>query len=86
MDGVLFLVRGSFTSARMARRALDILRQRQIPVLGLVFNRAIFSRYENHYYQQYKDRYRWKPKASRRGGKSGVHETANANSDWKPAA
>ena len=86
VDGVLFLVRGSFTSARMARRALDILRQRQIPVLGLVFNRAIFSRYENHYYQQYKDRYRWKPKASRRGGKSGVHETANANSDWKPAA
>jgi len=33
VDGVLFVVRGSFTSARMAREALDALRQRHVRVL-----------------------------------------------------
>jgi capsular exopolysaccharide synthesis family protein len=66
-DTVLFVVRGSFTSARMARRALDVLKQRRIPVLGLVFNRANFSRYENHYYEQYRDSYGWRPKRGRNG-------------------
>jgi len=65
VDTVLFVVRGSFTSARMARRALDVLKQRRIPVLGLVFNRAKFSRYENHYYGQYRASYGWRPKRGR---------------------
>jgi Mrp family chromosome partitioning ATPase len=60
-DGVLMIVRGSFTSARMARRALDLLRQRQAHVLGLVLNRALPSASEQRYYQQYRRAYRWHP-------------------------
>jgi Mrp family chromosome partitioning ATPase len=56
VDGVLFAVRGSFTSARTARAALNVLRQRHVRVLGLIFNRAVFSRYERYYAQ---DTYRW---------------------------
>jgi polysaccharide biosynthesis transport protein len=56
VDGVLFAVRGSFTSARTARAALNVLRQRHVRVLGLIFNRAVFSRYERYYSQ---DTYRW---------------------------
>jgi succinoglycan biosynthesis transport protein ExoP len=41
VDGVLFVVRGSFTSARKARHALDLLRQRRVNILGLVYNRAV---------------------------------------------
>lgn len=40
MDGVLFVVRGSFTRASLARQALELLYQRQAKVLGLIFNRA----------------------------------------------
>ena len=63
VDGVLFVVRGSFTSARMVREALDALRQRHARVLGLIFNRAISSRFEYHHYQRYKEEYRWQPTA-----------------------
>ena len=64
VDGVLFVVRASFTSARMARGALDALRQRQVQVLGLVFNRAASSPYEYHYHRRYRDAYRWDPEAA----------------------
>ena len=40
VDGVLFVIRAEFTSARVARAALDSLYQRQARVLGLVFNSA----------------------------------------------
>jgi len=63
-DGVLFIVRGSFTSARMARSALDALRQRQVRVLGLVLNRATSSPYQNHHYEEYRNAYRWEPATS----------------------
>lgn len=76
VDAVLFVVRGSFTSARMARRALELLRQRHIPVLGLIFNRAIFSRYESHYYEEYGDSYGWQPKPRRRNGNNGTPKPA----------
>jgi Mrp family chromosome partitioning ATPase len=69
---VLFVVRGSFTSARLVRDALEVLRQRRIPVLGLIFNRAISSPYEYHSYQRYQDRYRWHPKRTRRATKTAV--------------
>jgi capsular exopolysaccharide synthesis family protein len=61
VDGVLFVVRGSFTSARTVRGAVDALRQRHVRLLGLVFNRATSSPYEPHYYQRYKRAYHWKP-------------------------
>ena len=63
VDGVLMIVRGSFTSARMARRALDLLRQRQAHLLGLVLNRALSSASEYHYYQHYREAYRWQPQS-----------------------
>lgn len=65
IDGVLFVVRGSYTSARTASDALDQLRQRHARVLGLVFNRALSSPYEHHYYKQYRNSYSWTPKAPR---------------------
>jgi len=65
VDGVLFVVRGSFTSARMARGALDLLRQRHVRVLGAIFNRAVASPYEHPYYQRYRRSYRWEQKKTR---------------------
>jgi polysaccharide biosynthesis transport protein len=58
-DGVLFIVRGCFTSARMARAALDTLRQRHVRVLGLIFNRVVSSRYERYHYESYQRAYNW---------------------------
>jgi len=79
MDGVLFVVRGSYTAARMASGALDLLRQRHARVLGLVFNRAISSPYEHHYYQRYRDAYHWKPDKNGSTGPAGelLPEAAN---------
>jgi capsular exopolysaccharide synthesis family protein len=59
VDGVLFVVRGSFTSARLARSALDMLHQRKARVLGLVYNRALSSLSDSYYYK-YKNYYRAK--------------------------
>ena len=66
VDGVLMIVRGSFTSARMARRGLDLLRQRRAHILGLVFNGVFASGGEYHCYQDYRDDYRWRPQSSKR--------------------
>jgi Mrp family chromosome partitioning ATPase len=60
-DGVLFVVRGTFTSARVVRDALQTLRQRQARVVGLIFNRAISSPFKYHPYARYKSEYRWQP-------------------------
>ena len=64
VDGVLYVVRGTYTSARMVREGLDALRQRHARVLGLIFNRALSSPFEYHPYQRYRNEYRWRPKAS----------------------
>jgi polysaccharide biosynthesis transport protein len=56
VDGVIFVVRARFSSARAAATALELLRQRQAKVLGLVYNRARSGRKE-HYYYSYKDYY-----------------------------
>ena len=64
VDGVLYVVRGTFTSARMVREGLETLRQRQARVLGLIFNRALSSAFEYHPYQKYKNEYRWHGKTS----------------------
>jgi len=42
-DGVVFVVRALSTSARVARAALSLLRQRRVRVIGLIFNRAVSS-------------------------------------------
>ena len=65
VDGVLMIVRGSFTSATMARRGLDLLRQRHARVLGLVFNRATASSNGYHGYKRYRREYRWRAPLSK---------------------
>jgi capsular exopolysaccharide synthesis family protein len=61
VDGVLYVVRGTYTSARMVREGLDALHQRHARVLGLIFNRALSSPFEYHPYQRYRNEYRWRP-------------------------
>ena len=56
VDGVLFVIRAVYTSARIARVALDALYHRQIRVLGLVFN-AVPPRTKDYYYYKYRDYY-----------------------------
>jgi capsular exopolysaccharide synthesis family protein len=51
VDGTLFVVRGNFSGARQVREALELLRQRQAKVLGLVFNRADASAHSYYYYK-----------------------------------
>jgi len=65
VDGILFVVRGAQTSARMVREGLEVLHQRGAHVLGLILNRAVSSPYEYHYYERYKDRYSWRPKRAK---------------------
>ena len=62
VDGVLFVVRAVFTSARVARAALESLYQRQVRVLGLVFN-AVRPSSVDYYYYRYKDYYKPYPTA-----------------------
>ena len=51
VDGVLFVMRNSFTSADTARHALELLYERQAKVLGLVFNRANSASRSYKYYK-----------------------------------
>ena len=57
-DGVLFVIRAEFTSARVARAGLDSLYQRQARVLGVVFNSARPS-FEEYYYYRYRGYYKY---------------------------
>ena len=57
VDGVIFLIRAEFTSARVARAALYSLYQRQVRVLGLVFNSARPA-FEDYYYYRYRGYYK----------------------------
>ncbi len=73
VDGVLFVIRAEFTSAHVARAALDSLYQRQVRVLGLVFNSARPS-FEGYYYYYYRYRgyYRNHPEPGRAASASGA--------------
>jgi Mrp family chromosome partitioning ATPase len=57
VDGVLFVIRASYTSGRVARASLDSLYQRQVRVLGLIFN-AVPPSSIDYYYYKYRDYYR----------------------------
>ena len=69
LDGVLFVIRAEHTSARVARAALDLLYQRQVRVLGLVFN-AVRPGGGDYYYYKYKDYYHSYPSAAAGGVKA----------------
>jgi capsular exopolysaccharide synthesis family protein len=58
VDGVIFVLRAEFTSARVARAALDMLYQRKARVLGLVFNSVRATSGDYYYYYRYKDYYK----------------------------
>jgi capsular exopolysaccharide synthesis family protein len=57
VEGVLFVVRGAFTSVRYARECLKRLRSRKAPLMGLVFNRGYVSGSDSYYY--YHDYYEY---------------------------
>jgi Mrp family chromosome partitioning ATPase len=57
VDGVIFVIRAEFTSARVAHAALESLYQRQVRILGLVFNAIRPSSLDYYYYYKYKDYY-----------------------------
>ena len=58
VDGVIFVIRAEYTSARVARAALDMLYQRKARVLGLVFNSVHSRSSDYYYYYRYKDYYK----------------------------
>lgn len=64
VDGVLFVIRAQHTSARVARAALEVLYQRGIKVLGLVFN-AVEPSGGEYYYYRYHEYYVTNPKADK---------------------
>jgi capsular exopolysaccharide synthesis family protein len=66
VDGVLFVIRAVFTSARVAQASLEALYQRRARVLGLVFNAVPPTSVEYYYYYRYKNYY--KPYASAGAG------------------
>ena len=51
MDGSLFVVRSQFSHARIIHEALELLFQRQAPVLGLILNRASPTSRSYHFYK-----------------------------------
>jgi capsular exopolysaccharide synthesis family protein len=67
IDGVLFVVRADETSARVARAALDLLYQRRVNVLGLVFNAVRSNSSDYYYYYKYEDYYRAYPEGRASG-------------------
>ncbi|MGD1088652.1 MAG: polysaccharide biosynthesis tyrosine autokinase [Verrucomicrobiota bacterium] len=54
MDGVAFVIRAEYTSARIARTALQLLYHRRVHLLGLIFNDVRFSRANNYYRDYYR--------------------------------
>ncbi|PAW77825.1 MAG: hypothetical protein B9S32_09490 [Verrucomicrobia bacterium Tous-C9LFEB] len=63
LDGTIFLMRTSYTSARLSRNAMDLLYQRQVNILGLVMN-FVDTNLPEYYYYQYKEYYNRGAKAS----------------------
>ena len=68
INAVLFVLRAEHTSARIARAALDVLYQRQVRILGLIFNGVRPGSADYYYYYKYKDYYAAYPAG--RGSKS----------------
>lgn len=66
VDGLLMVIRAEFTSARVARAALDLLYLRKVNVLGLVFN-AVRADGSEYYYYKYSDYYTKLPASEKTG-------------------
>ncbi len=61
VEGVVFVIRANFTSARIARAALDLLYQRRVNILGITLN-AVAADSSEYYYYKYKSYYTDSPK------------------------
>ncbi|MEM1157867.1 MAG: polysaccharide biosynthesis tyrosine autokinase [Verrucomicrobiota bacterium] len=57
IDGTLMVMRSAHTSSRMTQNSLDLLYQRQVNVLGLVFNCIDTQLPDYYHYQYYKSYY-----------------------------
>ncbi|HEY8966647.1 MAG TPA: polysaccharide biosynthesis tyrosine autokinase, partial [Candidatus Methylacidiphilales bacterium] len=64
IDGTIFVLRASMTSARAARNALDQLYHRQVNVLGIVLNSVNALLPDYYYYYRYYEYYRPKDEAA----------------------
>lgn len=51
VDGTLFVIRAAYTSTRLARNALELLYQRQVNVMGIVFNSVETKSREYNYFK-----------------------------------
>jgi capsular exopolysaccharide synthesis family protein len=51
VDGTLFVIRAGYTSARLGRSALELLYQRQVNVMGIVFNSVETNSREYNYFK-----------------------------------
>jgi capsular exopolysaccharide synthesis family protein len=68
VDGVLFVARARFSSVRAMRTALDLLAQRQVNLLGIIFN-SVDPNLPGYYdYYRYKQYYAHLPEAERELG------------------
>ncbi len=56
VDGTLFVIRAGYTSARLGRNALELLYQRQVNVMGIVFN-SVETNSREYYYFKYPEYY-----------------------------
>lgn len=54
VEGVIFVIRAGQTSARVAHAALDVLYQREVNILGLVFN-GVESTATEYYFYKYQN-------------------------------
>jgi len=57
IDGCLMVMRSAHTSSRMTQNSLDLLYQRQVNILGLVFNCIDTQLPDYYHYQYYKSYY-----------------------------
>jgi capsular exopolysaccharide synthesis family protein len=78
VDGVVFVVRADHTSARVAQAALQLLYQRQVRVLGMVFNAVRPRSGDYYYYYKYKDYYQAYPGSGDGEGRKRSREKAEA--------
>jgi len=62
VDGLIMVIRAGFTSGRIARAALDMLKQRRVNVIGLVFN-GVQPNAGDFYYYRCKEYYPQNPPA-----------------------
>jgi capsular exopolysaccharide synthesis family protein len=62
MDGLILVIRAGFTPGRMARTALDLLKARQVNVVGLAFN-GVSPKSSDYHYYKFKDYYPQHPTA-----------------------